>query len=106
MPRQASVKVEWDAVGHVQEGPSSRGTSVHSVRFSRPQLAVVRAAAEKAGLTTSEFIREAAVARATAAANVAVPYVTFASPGATIVRCALETQASGRQPPALVIAAD
>ena len=44
--------------------PSPRGTAVQSVRFTRADLEMVRAAAKRVGLPASEYIRDAAVARA------------------------------------------
>ena len=54
---------EWEEEGEVQ-GPSSSGSAVQSVRFTLKDLQAVREAARRAGETTSEFIRGAALARA------------------------------------------
>lgn len=51
---------DWD-YEHAEVRPGrTNPASVYSVRFPKAEIAAIRAAAKAAGMTTTEFIREAA----------------------------------------------
>ena len=54
----------WDLDNPTKSGPVKNRRTVVSVSFPSSDFQVVAAAADKAGLTTSQFIREAALAKA------------------------------------------
>jgi hypothetical protein len=75
---------EWEGTGEVRE-PVLNATAVQSVRFPVSDLKAIREAARRAGVTTSEFIREAAVAAARGTAGSgASTRMSFGSDGVTI----------------------
>lgn len=54
----------WEDEGELHRGRRGGAGVVQSVRFTRGEIARVRDAASHAGVTTSEFIRHAAIERA------------------------------------------
>jgi hypothetical protein len=68
---------DWADEAQVQDGPRA-GSVVQSVRFARDEITRVRSAAKHAGVSTSEYIRDAAIARAVGSAFYSV---TIASEG-------------------------
>ncbi|MBI5949035.1 MAG: hypothetical protein HY875_12925 [Chloroflexi bacterium] len=57
-------RADWEGEGQLRRGSRGGGSAVQSVRFGLEELREIRAAAARAGITTSEFIRQAAIARA------------------------------------------
>ena len=89
----------WDLENPVKAGPVKNRRTVVSVSFPSSALQVVAAAADEAGLSTSQFIREAALAKASPAyveaamswAGGTAPVVMNLDPsGATMAHAALE----------------
>lgn len=56
---------EWDYENAEVNEPEREVKSVYSLRFTAGEIADIRAAAKREGVTTSEFIRTAARTRAT-----------------------------------------
>ena len=59
-----STREDWDYENAEIHEPEREVKSVYSLRFSATEIAEIRAAAEREGVTTSEFIRAAARSRA------------------------------------------
>ncbi len=51
---------DWDYENAEVRPGRKNPSAVYSVRFPKPEISAIRAAAKAAGMTTSEFIREAA----------------------------------------------
>lgn len=68
MPKREPTDLEdsqnWDMDNVVKSGPVKNRRTVVSVSFPSSAFQVVSAAAGEAGLSTSQFIREAAIAKA------------------------------------------
>ena len=56
---------DWDSENAEVHEPEREVKSVYSLRFSPSEIAEIREAANREGVTTSEFIRSAARSRAT-----------------------------------------
>lgn len=59
-----STRDDWDYENAEIHEPEREVKSVYSLRFTATEIAEIRAAAEREGVTTSEFIRTAARSRA------------------------------------------
>lgn len=75
-------ELEWEETGKLAQG-KRRPSVVQSVRFGRDELRLVRNAASRAGVSTGEFIREAALARATSAFSISSMHLTVSQVFAT-----------------------
>lgn len=81
----------WDLDNPVKSGPVKNRRTVVSVSFPSSALQVVAGAAGEAGVSTSQFIREAAIAKASPTyadiviswAGASAPVVTHLSPSCT-----------------------
>jgi hypothetical protein len=73
--RDVAQDVEWEETGELREG-KRRPSVVQSVRFGRDELRLIRDAATRAGVSTGEFIRGAALARATSAFSISSMHLT------------------------------
>jgi len=90
--------LKWASEGHLAEPRArSEASAVQSVRFGREELRLVREAAARAGLTTSEFIRRASLERAVPSKPAPALTMTSGSPGATVRR---DTEGTSNASPA------
>ena len=77
MGEQVIENAEWEEIGVAHSAVVS-GTAVQAVRFASDDLRAVRAAARRAGVPTSEYIRAATMASVAQAAGVRVRVATSA----------------------------
>lgn len=57
---------DWDYENAKVHAGRTHPAAVHSIRFPKAEIAATRAATKTAGMTTSEFIRQAAREKAAA----------------------------------------